>query len=295
VRSTTRAAALAIVGLGAYSFIESHLYRLTTKRVPIGEACPPLSVLHISDVHMQHHNRRLATWLRALPARLGSPPDLVLATGDMIEGNGGIDPLIEALAPMAARLGCFYVLGSHDYYAPAFKVFTRYFGRSHGPAQASRADTARLEEGLRTLGWTSLVNTTYTVATPSGPVRLTGVDDPYLRRHRTEHIKRTDGEIAAIGLMHSPDVISEWFTRGYDLVVAGHTHAGQVRIPGVGALVTNCSLPNALAGGLHRVEKGWLHVSPGLGTGKYAPIRFACRPEATLLRLEPRDGSDPPL
>jgi predicted MPP superfamily phosphohydrolase len=72
---------------------------------------------------------------------------------------------------------------------------------------------------------------------------------------------------------------------GFDLVLGGHTHAGQVRIPGVGALVTNSSLPAALGGGLHRIGSGWLHVSPGLGTGRFAPIRFACRPEATLLVL----------
>jgi predicted MPP superfamily phosphohydrolase len=87
--------------------------------------------------------------------------------------------------------------------------------------------------------------------------------------------------------MHAPDVVSEWFLTGFDLVLAGHTHGGQVRIPGIGALVTNCSLPTALAGGLHRIHGGWLHVSPGLGTGKYSPIRFACPPEATLLHLEP--------
>ncbi|MEA2517702.1 MAG: uncharacterized protein QOG16_1540, partial [Actinomycetota bacterium] len=91
--------------------------------------------------------------------------------------------------------------------------------------------------------------------------------------------------VLAIGLAHAPDVVSQWMLQGFDLVFTGHTHAGQVRVPGFGAVVTNSSLPTELAGGLHRVGSGWLHVSPGLGTGRFAPIRFNCRPEATLLEI----------
>jgi uncharacterized protein len=288
-----RAAMLGAAGIGVYSFIEPFLYRVTTKIVRVSRSSPRLSVLHISDTHLQARDRPLVGWLRKLPSFLRSTPDLVLATGDMIEGNDGIDLLMEGLEPIRATIGCYYVLGSHDYYVPALKVFTRYFGRTHSPVPSPPADTARLERGLGALGWQSLVNSTTVAETPRGRIRLTGVDDPYLRRHRTDHIARTHEDAVAIGLMHSPDVVDEWFDRGYDLVVAGHTHAGQVRVPGIGALVTNCSLPRSMAGGLHRVRDGWLHVSPGLGTGKYSPIRFACRPEATLLRLEP-EGSAPP-
>jgi predicted MPP superfamily phosphohydrolase len=284
---TLRTAALATLALGAYSVVEPYLYRLTNKHVPVNNRCPPLSLLHISDTHMQGGTRMLATWLKALPQKLPEIPDFVLATGDLIEDNDGIDPLVDALSPLRARLGCFYVLGSHDYFVPTFRAFTKYFGRLHGPAPSPPADTARLERGLVALGWRSLSNTTLVVDTVVGPLRLTGIDDPYIKRHRTEHIHRLADDVAAIGLMHSPDVLSEWFGQGFDLVLAGHTHGGQVRVPGVGALVTNCSLPNALASGLHRVNGGWLHVSPGLGVGKYSRVRFACRPEATLLRLEP--------
>jgi uncharacterized protein len=281
-----RSTALLTFGIGAYSLCEPYLYRLTIKRVPVEGKCPALSILHISDTHMQGRNRRLAMFLASLPDRMGCVPDLVLATGDMIEGDDGIDPLMEALVPLRARHGCYYVLGSHDYYLPRFKGPRKYFRPSQGAVKASPADTDRLKASLRSIGWRPLLNSTQVVETPTGAVRLTGVDDPYIGRHKTDHIERSSEDVAAIGLMHSPDVVSEWFLAGFDLVLAGHTHAGQVRIPGIGALVTNCSLPNALAGGLHRIDGGWLHVSPGLGTGKYSPIRFACRPEATLLRLE---------
>jgi predicted MPP superfamily phosphohydrolase len=90
-------------------------------------------------------------------------------------------------------------------------------------------------------------------------------------------------------VVHSPDPAPELVALGYDLVVAGHTHGGQVRIPFVGALVTNSHVPRGLSMGLIRMGPSYLHVSPGMGTSKYAPFRFLCRPEATLLELRKRD------
>jgi predicted MPP superfamily phosphohydrolase len=79
------------------------------------------------------------------------------------------------------------------------------------------------------------------------------------------------------------------------LVFAGHTHGGQLRVPGYGALVTNCDLDARRSRGLHKHRAGgreaWLHVSAGLGTSPYAPYRFACHPEATLVTLVPRSDT----
>ncbi|MDQ3766111.1 MAG: metallophosphoesterase, partial [Actinomycetota bacterium] len=166
------------------------------------------------------------------------------------------------------------------------RSFKKYFTGDHVPTKAPGADTDRLEQGLQTQGWIPLTNRSEALNTPFGTIRLAGVDDPYLKLHKTDHISRSAEDFLAIGLVHAPDVVSEYLLAGFDLVVGGHTHGGQVRVPFYGALVTNCKLPTALAGGLHRVGEGWLHVSPGLGQGRYTPIRFNCRPEATLLRLE---------
>jgi predicted MPP superfamily phosphohydrolase len=219
---------------------------------------------------------------------LGRTPDLVLGTGDFIDDDTGIDPAVESLARLEARLGRFYVLGSHDYYQSEFRVegYSKYFtGRR--PSPPKRAATDELNAGLRAKGWTSLNNDTAIVNSEHGPIRVTGVDDPYIHRDDTHHIDRSAGDVLAIGLVHAPDVVSEWMLHGFDLVVAGHTHGGQVRVPGIGALVSNCELPAALAGGLHRIGDGWLHASRGLGTGRFSPIRFACRPEVTVLDLIP--------
>jgi predicted MPP superfamily phosphohydrolase len=272
--------------LGAYSLCEPYLFRLSTKRVPLAAGTPALTVLHISDTHMRASSKRLRAWLEDLPKLLEATPDLVLATGDLIEDDSGIEPVLECLARIEARLGRFYVLGSHDYYQSQFKPPTKYLDPTTGKHPARRADVDRLQAGLCEDGWIPLLNTTFLLESPYGRIRLAGVDDPYIKRHRTGHIERASEDVLAIGLMHAPDVVGEWFEADFDLVVAGHTHGGQVRIPGIGALVTNSSLPTAFARGLHRIGNGCLHVSPGLGTGRYSPIRFACRPEATLLRLE---------
>jgi uncharacterized protein len=283
------AAALAAIPLGAYAAYEPYRYRLVTHRVEVPEGVPEVMILHLSDTHFTGRNKALGAFLASLPERLGMVPELVVATGDLIEDNSGIEPAVDALAGLEALWGRFYVLGSHDYYQSDFRAdtYAKYLGGHRKPVTALRAATDRLEHGLTTQGWVPLTNTTTVLETPKGKIRLSGLDDPYLNRHRTSHIKRKRGEALAVGLVHSPDVVSEWMLAGFDLVLAGHTHAGQVRVPLLGAVVTNCSLPTGLAGGLHRVGHGWLHVSPGLGTGKFGPIRFNCRPEATMMRLSP--------
>lgn len=235
---------------------------------------------------MRTDRRRLVQWLHRLPDMLDRPPDLALATGDLIEDDSGIDLIVDAFERLQGRLGSFYVFGSHDYYQSKFQAYTKYVTKKR-PVNAPRADTDRLIEGLESAGWKPVINSSTTVDSGDGRVRITGVDDPYINRHQTSHIRREPDDALAIGLMHAPDVVSEYALAGFDLVLGGHTHAGQVRMPGLGAIVTNCSLPAGLAGGLNRVGDTWLHVSPGLGSGRFAPIRFNCRPEATLIDLRP--------
>ena len=100
-----------------------------------------------------------------------------------------------------------------------------------------------------------------------------------------------------LGLTHSPEprVLDRFAADGYQLVMAGHTHGGQLCLPFYGALVTNCGLDRSRAKGPSR----WgattqLHVSAGIGTSPFAPVRFCCRPEATLLTLiaAPRGGRE---
>lgn len=280
-------AALAAAGLG-YALGEARAFRLREHRLTIRPDAPKVTVLHLSDSHMKGRDGAKTRWLRMLPDRLQATPDVVLATGDLIEDPAGIDPLVDALAAFEARWGRWYVLGSHDYLHSTFPGFVKYFTGNRDVTRAKRADTPRLEEGLARAGWKALTNRSERVETPHGRILLTGVDDPYIHRDDTAHLGRRADDALAIGVMHAPQVVSDYALAGYDLVLAGHTHGGQVRVPLAGAVVTNSDLPCALAAGPSRVGNAWLHVSPGLAQGKFVPLRFNCPPEATLLTLEPR-------
>jgi predicted MPP superfamily phosphohydrolase len=269
----------------SYPFIEARWYRVQRIHVPVDRDVGRLSILHVSDTHLTAGRALLIRFLRSLPHRVGRP-DIVISTGDLIEDDSGIEPITDALNALSAHLGRFYVLGSHDYYQSRFQGYAKYFSARRAAPRARHADTELLEHRLQADGWVSLTNRTAFVDTPAGRIRLAGVDDPYLKRDTDAHLQRGADERFAIGLTHSPESLSRWMLTGFDLVLAGHTHGGQVRVPGLGALVTNSALPAALAGGLHPIGSGWLHVSPGLGTGRFAPFRFNCRPEVTLLEIE---------
>ncbi|MGH2750815.1 MAG: metallophosphoesterase [Actinomycetota bacterium] len=279
------------IALGAYALYEPYRYRLVTHELETTGAVLRLEVLHVSDTHLSAGHRARIRWLTELPDRLGAIPDLVLATGDLIQDDSGIEPLVEVMSSLEARLGRFFVFGSHDYYQSNFQSYAKYWTGKRD-LSAPPADSERLTVRLEDKGWVQLHNRTELIEAPAGRIRLTGVDDPYLGRHRTGHVERGEDEVCAVGLMHSPELVSEFALAGFDLILAGHTHAGQVRAPGLGAVVTNSSLPAPLAGGPHRIGGSWLHVSPGLGNGKFSPIRFNCRPEATLLRLKPSRRAD---
>lgn len=280
-------AALGAAG-AAYALSEARAFRLGAHRLAVRAGAPRTTVLHVSDTHMQERDRLKAAWLARLPELLDETPDLVVATGDLIEDPSGIEPLVEALAGLRARFGKWYVLGSHDYFHSTFPGFFKYFTGNRDVVRARPADTPRLEAGLARTGWTALTNRSESVETPGGRIRLTGVDDPYINRDDTRHLGREPGDALAIGVMHAPEVVSDYALHGYDLVLAGHTHGGQVRLPFAGAVVTNSDLPCALAAGPARVGAAWLHVSPGVAQGKFVPLRFNCPPEATLLTLEPQ-------
>jgi predicted MPP superfamily phosphohydrolase len=286
------AGAVAAVGAACVGYgvlVERDWYRLRRERVRTLEpGQPPLTVLHLSDLHLTVADARRLAFLERLAAE---PVDLVVLTGDMLGEPAALDPVLEALGRFRPRLGAVAVLGSNDYWAPRFRNPLGYF---LGPSSRRRRSSGRnpwreLVDGLQARGWTVLSNRRGRLA----DVELAGMDDPHIRRDDPGVAVPADGQAPPrlrLGVVHSPyrRALDAFAGNGYDLVLAGHTHGGQVRLPGVGALVTNCDLPRDRVRGLSRWGSSWLHVSAGLGTSKYAPFRFACRPEASLLEVVPR-------
>jgi predicted MPP superfamily phosphohydrolase len=286
----------ALTGVGAAaiayaSLVERRAYRLRRVEAPVlAPGSAPLRVLHISDVHMMGRQRGKQEWIRAL-GELG--PDLVLHTGDTLSSADGVPAVLDAFAPLLERPGAF-VLGSNDYYAPVFKNPLKYFSPKHKRVVGTELPWSDLAKGLTGAGWLDLTNARETITLPDGRrVELRGVDDPHLKLDRLSAVAGPADPAAdlRVGMVHAPEprVLDVFVADGCDLLVSGHTHGGQLRVPGYGAIVTNCKLDRGRARGLSaygaagRVAQ--LHVSAGLGTSPFAPIRFACPPEATLLSL----------
>ena len=287
-----------VAGAGALGYaagIERTRWTLRRATLPVlADGAPPLTVLHISDLHMIPGQRSKQRWVAALDAL---EPDLVVNTGDNLAHPQAVPAVLRAYGPLLRRQGVF-VFGSNDYYAPRAKNPAHYLvpsskKRVFGPALPWRDLRAALTEH----GWLDLTHARRTLTVDGRTVQFAGVDDPHLRRDRYELIAGPADAAADLrmGLTHSPEprVLDAFAADGYDVVLAGHTHGGQLRIPLYGALVTNCGLDRSRARGPSRWGVGmWLHVSAGLGTSPYAPVRFACPPEASLLTLVPR-SADP--
>lgn len=288
---------LGILAVGAVVFayaslIERNWFALRVHRVPcLPRGARPVRLLHISDLHFRRGQRRKGAFLAAA-AR--TKPDLVVCTGDFVDHEPGIDVAVDAVSQLRPSAAALYVFGSHDYYASRpgnpFKYFV-------GPSKLKLRKTKQLPwrdlaHKLEERGWTQLLNKTTTFGVEGlGIVDVVGLDDPHIKRDDITVAKERTHEGFRLGIVHSPDAAKALAERGYDLVLSGHTHGGQVRVPGFGALVTNTrDLPRRMARGLHRLNGSWLHVSAGLGTSGFSPVRFSCRPEVCLLELVPKDA-----
>jgi predicted MPP superfamily phosphohydrolase len=302
----TALGAVGAVGVGAAVWgigIERYLFTVRWHELAI---LPPgsraLRVLHLSDAHMAPWQRRKQRWIAALA---DLEPDLVVNTGDNMGHVDGLRGLRAAFDPLRGIPGVF-VHGSNDHAAPSprnpFKYFT-------GPSRAPRGpsteplDTQALDGYLTDeLGWLDLNNAVGSVVAAGLRVNAFGVSDAHRGWDRLEVLPGLlDGLRAGpqpavtLGVTHAPyrRVLDDFTDLGADTILAGHTHGGQVRIPlSPAALVANCDIPLRQARGLsewsYAGRRVPLNVSAGLGHSIYAPVRFACRPEASLLTLVAR-------
>jgi predicted MPP superfamily phosphohydrolase len=263
-------------------FIERFRYRVIRHRLDILPAVPerPLVVLHLSDLHFIRHDPRKAGFLATLPT-----PDITVVTGDFLAEPEAIEAAVDGVRPVRGRLASWFVLGSNDYFVPEPLNYLAYFRKRRRRRRARRGKGPELVRALTADGWEDLTNVRRLVSLEGIEVELLGLDDAHIRRHDLRVAARRAEDRFGFAVMHSPDSAPEAAALGYGLIVAGHTHGGQVRLPFVGALVTNCSMPRRLVSGLIRMGDAVLHTSRGLGTSKFAPFRFWCRPEATYLEL----------
>ncbi|MBD3689550.1 metallophosphoesterase [Nanchangia anserum] len=346
------------VAIGALAEARAPIQR--TVEVPAAsDAGVRLRILHISDVHMWRHSRWEVAWLSSL-ARL-QPDLVVLTGDNLCEAQGlaplieALTPLTGIPGAFVFGSNDYYsgVFSLPLRYAgPAARNVARRLhncrvsARAHAdakPRTRSRhvPDLPHRELAAfltDTLGWADLRNGGAVLdiaprlpgqvddvgAEPRLRLSLSGVDDPHINY---DAVVRDGPDWTAadlrIGITHAPyaRVVDEFTAHGADLVLAGHTHGGQVCLPVGRALVNNCDAPLEASGGLSRWHIGdvaapkphtdhgivrpgrdlsdqvgrstWLHVSRGLGTSKYAPFRLFCRPETTMLYVSVANATSP--
>ena len=310
---------LSLVGVAAAGLtyahkVEPNLFRLRRYEVPVlPRGVRPLRILQVSDIHMIPEQYRKVRWLRSLAAL---EPDFVINTGDNLSHPDGVGPVLDALEPLLELPGAF-VMGSNDYLAAKPLNPAKYL-RGGDPSRRTRGmgptnDWQKLRDSFTKAGWLDLTNRSDRLTLPgaAGPVvGLVGVDDPHIRRddYAAAAASLTDAAAATgasgahgsartlpdtdltLGVVHAPyrRVLDAMSADGLPLILAGHTHGGQLRLPLFGALVTNCDLDRRRAAGMSTYADSRLHVSAGCGTSRFAQVRFCCPPEATLLTLTPR-------
>lgn len=311
VLGATTAAALGALTWGV--FVERTRFTVRHEVLPILEpGARSLTILHLSDLHMAPWQRKKQEFVRSL-ARY--EPDLIVDTGDNLGHAEGLVGIRRAFEPFRGIPGVF-AHGSNDYHGPVLKNPFSYFG---GPSRKKKRqpdlDTDALNAFLTDdLGWLDLNNAARALELRGHRIELFGTGDAHRGWDRLDTLPGAiealreevewDADDTSTGLSarravlklavtHAPyrRVLDALTNQGADLILAGHTHGGQVRIPGFPALVTNCDIPRRQAQGLSvwngQRRSALLNVSAGLGTSIYAPVRFACPPEAVVLTLVP--------
>ncbi|MBV9850190.1 MAG: metallophosphoesterase [Armatimonadetes bacterium] len=270
-------AAGALGALGYATAIEPYALRVVhlEMRAPrLPHAFEGYTVCQVSDLHMRQMGRRERALRRLMPTL--PPVDLVVLTGDLIHTRRGIVPFLELAGSFAARDGLYAVFGNSEHKNGV---------RPHAFAERLAAHNI-----------TPLLNCHATVTRDGDQIALAGVDDPVSERDDlAAALHGVPDDRFTLLLMHSPDGIAGAVARGVDVVLSGHTHGGQVRLPLFGALLTHTILGRRMSEGYYaggrlrraigiRPGRTQLYVTHGLGVSGLA-LRFLAPPELTLITL----------
>jgi len=241
----------------------------TVERLPMLRSfAPDLTLVHISDIHIGSLGYRER---RAIDIINDARPDIIVLSGDLVRGRDRAHDLETFLGSLHARYGKFLVWGNHDYWDGVPDTW--------GPEVVQRA------------GFTLLRNSSRAIYYPGGKIVIAGLDDPITGHDNLRlAMTRVSRRDACILVSHTPEVVRSLGNWDIDLVLAGHTHGGQVRLPFVGALWVPFGTRDYLEGWFDVPPGVRLHVSRGLGWS-WLPIRFFCRPTIDIITL--RAGGQP--
>lgn len=276
-------ASLAVSTLGGAGALQAMQLGIVHEQIALGGLRSPLRVAFLTDLHygLYVFSNRVRTWVKAANA---AQPDLILLGGDLMDVEAETDfvPLLTELARLRAPLGVLGVWGNHDYGS-----FGRYkygfFG--HGPGQPNwQQQREFFTEALARSGITMLLNAGRAVRED---LWIGGVDDLIWGKPDVAAALGAANGRATLLLSHNPDVLPN-LPQPVGLVLCGHTHGGQIRLPLIGAPFVPSEYGQKYAmGWVQGAHSTPAYVSRGLGTTGI-PLRNLCMPELTVFTLTPR-------
>lgn len=292
--TATAIAATAATTFGAISARQFGIRYRTLPLLPTGTE--PFRILHVGDMHLVEGDQGKIEFVRRLA---GTRPDLVVNTGDNTGSIDAVDDVLEALEPLLQFPGVC-VSGSNDFYGPRTDNPLRYLrspSKVHDTAKLPpNIDAATMFRGLTAAGtWQRIDNRSATLPVRDDiAIRFAGTRDAHMQADAWPGFDRADSvALLNVAVTHAPyrRVLDAAITDGADLVLAGHTHGGQIALPNYGAIVSNCDLPTGLAARLFRWrvhgKSGFVNVTSGIGVSPTVPLRTFCQPTATVLDLVP--------
>jgi predicted MPP superfamily phosphohydrolase len=264
-------------------------YQLRQESLPLlPSGIGQIRILHFSDLHLTPRRKREIADIRSWASL---KPDLVISTGDFLAHRDGVEVALNALNELLDLPG-LYVFGSNDYYGPRFKNPLSYLKSDDGERRVGeKLPIEQFDSELKRRGWINLNNARSSMKINGITIDVRGTDDAHLELDDYQKVAGSPSGDISIGVTHAPykRVLDAMGQDGLDLIFAGHTHGGQVRLPWFGgsrSLTTNCDLPNWRSRGLTRNENGpWLNVSAGMGYSPFAPFRIFCPSEISLITL----------
>ena len=275
ILSTVLAVIILMISLVAWGNKALELNEITIDSENLPEAFEGFRIAHVSDLHNDEFGKDNIKLLKLIE---NADPDIIAVTGDIIDSyTTDVEIALSFMGKAQQIAPCYYVNGNHEGRVPD--------------------DYQTLKEGLEACGVTVLENESLLLERAGECIRLTGVSDPgfetdylygdtegVMRRHLTELI--ADNENFNLLLSHRPELLGVYADFDVDLVLSGHAHGGQFRLPFVGGLYApNQGLMPEIDAGLYTEDNTKLIVSRGIGNSLF-PFRLNNRPEVILVTLE---------
>jgi uncharacterized protein len=267
-------------------FIEPYQLMISEKDIisdNIQEDIEGFTILHLADFHLEKNKgKHLINFFDQLEKRKF---DAIVLTGDYIENTTGFDNLekiLDKMNDLKPKYGIFACLGNHDYFHFSRKdfVLVRYVVEEQN-------NIKQLKDILEKNGVEILIDNNQVIKTQKGSINFVGIDEYVSGRFSVPvAMDNVDKKGFTVLISHAPDIVFHLAPFKVDLVLSGHTHGGQIKLPFIGTIIKRTKLTRKQASGLFKYKGTYVHVTQGLGSSPKAMIRFLCSPEMAILTLK---------